>query len=261
MGRGDQATRVSAPAQTELPLPSPVEASTHGGRREGSGRKRSTSRRRVAHVARPATTFRFPVHVTTRVRAGVARLRNFELCSVLRRAFVHGCRKDGFRICQFSIQGNHIHMICEAKDAQSLAAGVQAWEVRVARGLNRMLGRKGSVFDDRYHCEVIKSPRQTRAALCYVMQNARRHGEHLDRRWNGIDPFSSAWWFDGWRDQGWRLGLLPPEEQTVAPAASWLLTVGWRRHGLLDLEEVPAARRHEDARRAREVLREARARH
>jgi REP element-mobilizing transposase RayT len=184
------------------------------------------------------------------MRADVARLRNFALCPVLRRAFVHGCRKDAFRICQFSIQGNHIHLICEAKDATSLAAGVQAWAVRVARGLNRTLGRAGRVFDDRYHCEVIKSPRQTRAALCYVMQNARRHGASIDPRWNGVDPFSSAWWFDGWRDDGWRRGLRPPDERTVAPAGSWLLRVGWRRHGLLALDEVPAARRRAEARQA-----------
>jgi REP element-mobilizing transposase RayT len=202
-------------------------------------------------VTRPSTAFRFPVHVTKRVLSGVGRLRNFELCKVLQRAFVQGCKRDGFRICQFSIQGNHIHLICEARDATSLARGIQGWAVRVARGLNRVMGRDGSVFDDRYHCEVIKSPRQTRATLCYVMQNARRHGEHLDRRWNGIDPFSSAWWFDGWRDQGWRRGLIPSEEPPVAPAGSWLLTVGWRRHGLLDLDEVPAARRREEQRRPR----------
>jgi REP element-mobilizing transposase RayT len=245
---------VVSPVQGELPLPAREPARTHGGAREGAGRKKATGRRsRVAHVTRPATAFRFPVHVTTRMRPGVVRLRNFELCSVLRRAFVRGCKRDGFRICQFSIQGNHIHMICEAKDARSLAAGVQAWAVRVARGLNRVLGRTGRLFDDRYHCEVIKSPRQTRATLCYVMQNARRHDEHIDRRWNGIDPFSSAWWFDGWRDDTWRRGLRPPDERTVEPAGSWLLRTGWRRHGLVAVEEVPAARRHERARHARHL--------
>jgi hypothetical protein len=106
------------------------------------------------------------------------------------------------------------------------------------------------VFDDRYHCEVIKTPRQTRAALCYVMPNARRHGERIARRWHGMDPFSSGWWFDGWRDDGWQRGLSPPKEPPVAPAGSWLLTVAWRRHGLLDLDEVPAARRRAEARRA-----------
>lgn len=249
MGRRTVERRVRV--QGELPLTKPTKRPTHGGAREGAGRKPSGLRRRVAHVARPVTTFRFPVHVTTRVRSDVKRLRNFELCKVLQRAFVRGCKREGFRICQFSIQGNHLHLICEARDAASLSGGVQAWKVRVARGLNRVMGRRGSVFDDRFHCEVLKSPRQTRAALCYVMQNARRHGEYLDQRWNGIDPFSSAWWFDGWRDHGWRRGLIPREEPPVATAGSWLLTVGWRRYGLLGIDEVPAARRREELRRAR----------
>ncbi len=64
-----------------------------------------------------------------------------------------------------------------------------------------------------------------RNTLCYVMQNARRHDEHLDRRYHGIDPFSSAWWFDGWTDDGWRRGLVQEDadEPPVAPGESWLL--------------------------------------
>ena len=236
--------------QQELPLPKRKDRPTHGGKRPGAGRKRVAPRRRVAHRQRPVVKQRFPVHVTVRVRGDVARLRNFELCSVLRRAFARGCSRDDFRICQFSIQGNHIHLICEARDNAALAAGMKGWAVRVARGLNRVLGRKGKVFDDRYHAEVITTPKQMRAALCYVMQNARRHGEHIDHRWNGIDPFSSAWWFDGWRDDRWRRGLPPPPERTVAEARTWLLTTGWRRWGLIAVEEVPAA-----ARRAPRVTR------
>ena len=217
---------------------------THGGARKGAGRPAAPARRRrVAHGTREVTKARFPVHVTKRIRPGIARLRNFELCAVLRRAFVHGCLKGEFRICQFSIQGNHIHLICEANDNTALARGVQGWSVRVARGLNGVLGREGQVFEDRYHLEVIKSPRQTRNALCYVLQNARRHGEWLEPRYGGMDPFSSSWWFDGWKDDGWRQGLSPPAMRTVAEAKTYLLTTAWRRHGLIAIDEVPAAGR------------------
>ncbi len=217
----------------------------HGGARDGAGRKRKPGRGRVAHEARPIVNEDWPVHVTVRMKRDVPRLRNFTLAKVLRRAFVTGCQKDGFRICQFSIQGNHVHLICEATDRKLLARGMQGWSVRVARGVNRKAKRKGSLFDDRYHVEVIKTPRQMRNALCYVLQNARRHGEYLDRRFHGIDPFSSAWWFDGWADDRWRQGLEPEEpEPTVAKPVSWLLRVGWRRHyPLIDLAEVPGARR------------------
>jgi REP element-mobilizing transposase RayT len=218
---------------------------THGGAREGAGRKPlPKGKRRVPHTSRPITQARFPVHITKRVRGDVTRLRRFELCKVLRRAFVYGCRKDEFRICQFSIQGNHIHLICEANSSEALARGIQAWSVRIARGLNGYLDRAGTVFADRYHVEILRTPTQTRHTLCYVLQNARRHGEIIDARFGGIDPFSSAWWFDGWKDEGWREGLSPPEERTVAEAESWLLRVGWRRGGdLIDVLEMPPAGR------------------
>jgi REP element-mobilizing transposase RayT len=184
------------------------------------------------------------MHVTVRIRRGLPRLRNFELGEVLHRAFVLGCNKTGFRICQFSVQGNHIHLVVEARDGEALARGMQGWSVRVARGINAELGRAGSVFDDRYHVEIIKTPRQVRNTLCYVLQNARRHGVKLDPRWNGIDPFSSAWWFDGWNDKRWREGLVPADEPPVAPAQSYLLTSGWRRHRLIGVTEVPTGVDH-----------------
>ena len=217
---------------------------TRGGKRAGAGRKANEpGRPRLRHEKRPATQERFPVHVTKRMRADVPRLRKFELCKVLRRAFVHGCVKGAFRICQFSIQGNHIHMICEAGDQTALARGIQGWSVRVARGLNGHWGRAGSVFDDRYHADVLRTPSQTRNALCYVLQNARRHRERIDRRFGGVDPFSSGWWFDGWRDNAWRAGQSPPEMRTVAEAETWLLRVGWKkaRFGLIAIDEVPPA--------------------
>jgi REP element-mobilizing transposase RayT len=218
---------------------------THGGRREGAGRKPANpTRPRVGHKARPRIDARLPVHVTVRVRPEVTRLRRFELCKVLRKAFVHGCRRGEFRICQFSIQGNHIHLICEAGSATMLAGGMQAWSIRIARGINGYIGRRGSVFADRYHARSLTTPTQTRNALCYVLHNGRRHGEVLDARFGGADPFSSAWWFDGWRDARWRSGLAPPEARTVAAAESWMLTRGWKRArgGRLGVDEVPAAR-------------------
>jgi len=229
----------SRKGQQELPL-----KGRHGGARKGAGRKPGKGRARVPHVRRPTVKPSWPVHVTVRMRRDVPRLRNFELAKVLRRAFVNGCRRDGFRICQFSIQGNHIHTVCEAGDRERLARGIQGWCIRIARGVNRIAGRSGSLFDDRYHVEVITSPRRMRNTLCYVLQNARRHGERLEAKYHGIDPFSSAWWFDGWANDRWRLGLEAPEpEAPVAPATSWLLTKGWRRYPTIAVTEVPVAGR------------------
>ncbi len=230
---------------------------TWGGRRKGAGRPRSTRRRHVPHTARPKLASRFPVHVTLTVLAGLPRLRGFGVSKALRRSFVRACgvlgsatAGRGFRICQFSIQGNHIHLICEANNQTVLSRGVQGFKIRVTRALNACWGaRTGSVWADRFHQEIMKSPRQVRNGLCYVMQNGRRHRERLPAWAGGVDPFSSAWYFHGWRDDTWRKGVTPPRPDSAAPgdpvakAHTWLLTVGWRRHGLIDIVEVPGPSR------------------
>jgi hypothetical protein len=232
--------------QMKAPRQQDLQFRMHGGARRGAGRKPTVpGKPRLRHEARPEADARFPVHITVRMRRDMPRLRNFELYKVLRRAFVYGCKKGEFRICQFSVQGNHVHMVCEAGSVNARARGIQGWAVRIARGLNGACGRRGAVFVDRYHLEVLKTPTQVRNALCYVLQNARRHGVRLDPLFHGADPFSSALWFDGWKDASWKDGLAPPEQRTVADAESWLLRVGWRRAkaGMLAIDEVPAAAR------------------
>ena len=233
--------RGTKPGQQKLRLgPPKLGQLRHGGRREGAGRK-PASRRRASHARRPLVLGRFPIHVTVRMKRDLPGLRNFERARVLYQAFVRGCTKLGFRICQFSIQGNHVHLIVEAASAEQLARGMQGWGVRVARGINRELGREGRVLDDRYHARSLKTPSEVRNALCYVLQNARRHDLALDPKWHGVDGFSSAWWFDGWAHDRWRRGLVPARDPPVAQAHSWLLSTGWRRRGLIGITEVPPA--------------------
>ncbi len=198
----------------------------HGGKRPGAGRKRVAPRPRVPHRKRLPLAPRFPIHVTVRLVAGLPRLRGAGPAKVLKAAFVRGCDKGVFRICQFSVQGNHIHLVCEARDELALARGIQGWKICVARRLNAYWHRKGKLFDDRYHAVILTTPRQTRNCLVYVLHNARRHGEAVAT----IDVYSSAWYFDGWRTDQWRRGLDPPDNPhgpPVAPAHTWLLATGW----------------------------------
>ena len=63
----------------------------------------------------------------------------------------------------------------------------------------------------------------------------------LGKYW--IDPYSSAAWFDGWRDrirahEPWQRDLLAEPAPTAAPRV-WLLTTGWKRWCLLAFDEVP----------------------
>jgi REP element-mobilizing transposase RayT len=172
----------------------------------------------------------------------VGNLRRFKLARAMRAAFAGGALKENFRICQFSIQHNHLHLVSEADSSQALARGIQGFEIRFARRLNRRLGRKGRVFADRFHAVPVRSPRQLRNTLCYVLNNARRHGERLDPAFGGVDPFSSAWHFDGWTNNRWREGRAPPTgPPCVAPAQSWILKEGWLFWGRIGPSEVPRA--------------------
>jgi len=178
------------------------------------------------------------VHVTVRVRAHVWNLRSRRSLRVFEEALSGVLARPGFRVVHFSLQGDHVHLILEADGARALARGVQALSIRVAKGLNRMMKRAGPVFEDRYHAHVLRTPREVRNALAYVLLNHRSHLARAgERAAGGIDPFSSGAGFDGWTvnlaDAGGK--------KFTAPPRSWLLRVGWRRHGLLSPDEIPAA--------------------
>jgi hypothetical protein len=79
---------------------------------------------------------------------------------------------------------------------------------------------------------VLKSPTQVRNALRYVLLNARKHGS----RRRGIDPASSGRWFDGWRGAPKRDDGIGGGREVAAPR-SWLLGVGWRKRGLIGVDE------------------------
>ena len=185
----------------------------------------------MRHEARPKLSRHVPVHVTWRIAADLPNLRRPELMAVLREALEAGKERFGFRLVQFSVQANHLHLIVEAEDQAALSRGMRALGVRIARSLNRTLGRSGSVFADRYHARQLSTPSEVRNALRYVLNNALRHGL------SGAlpDPCSSGPAFDGWRD---RFVHELPWAPVCAPR-TWLLRVGWRRLGRIGLREVP----------------------
>jgi REP element-mobilizing transposase RayT len=215
------------PEQLSFPKPE-----THGGVRPGAGRKPSGRPVGVPHQPRGKHRARHPVHVTMRARAGLPSFRGDKLVfRAVRGALAEG-HKTAFRVVHFSVQSNHLHLIVEASDRDALSRGMQGLTIRMARAVNRVLSGKGSVFLDRYHAHELKTPRETRAALLYVLQNWAKHGPG-----GAYDPLSSASWFDGW--------TCPPTTEAppsmVAAPRTWLITIGWRRHGLLRPGERPAS--------------------
>lgn len=179
-------------------------------------------------------------------------LRTKSLVRTVERTFAAGAERSSFRLVHYSLQDNHAHLIVEARDHESLGRGMMALGSRLALAVNRVMGRRsGRVVAERYHARPLHSPREVHRALRYVLLNARKHAGTAARAEKAarclLDPASSARWFDGWKRN------LAPEMRSaptglsatsvVAPARTWLLRVGWRRHGLLDPAEIPGRMR------------------
>jgi putative transposase len=206
-----------------------------GGARRGAGRKRAPGRRpSVPHRARPTVDARHPALVTLRARPEVASVTSAGCrASTVGRAIVaalSASSRADFRVVHFSVQRDHVHLIVEATDATALSRGMRGLAIRCALGVNRALGRCGALWSDRYHALALSTPRMVRNALVYVLANARKHLKLL-----GVDPCSSARWFDGFAETRPGSSSDPP----MRLPRTWLLRVGWRRHGLIAGNEGP----------------------
>ena len=219
----------------------------HGGKRKGAGRPPKGRRSSQPHKKRPALKKSEPVHVTVRVVDELATLRQLDAYKALRAAMWAVYDREEVHVVSVSIQASHVHLLVEARDRTALARGMQALQISAAKRINRAFSkrrttrRRGRVFSDRYHAEIIKNRRQARHALAYVLNNWRRHGEHRVKELRGfsIDPFSSAISFDGWREAVEVDWPSTYEPLPVWKPQTWLMTTGWRMYGLISLSEVP----------------------
>lgn len=141
---------------------------------------------------------RHPVHVSVRVRRHVFNLRAGRAFRPICRALNQARDRFGMRICHFSVQGNHLHLLVEADDARALGRGMKGLGVRVAKALNRVMTRalgrdvKGAVLDDRYHARALVTPTEVARAKAYVLTNREKHAREWGERAGAADACSSA---------------------------------------------------------------------
>jgi REP element-mobilizing transposase RayT len=208
-----------------------------GGRRPGAGRPKTKGV--TPRTKRPPLASRHPAHISLTTKGSVPRLRQPDL-----REAIEDCLREtkqlrrDFRVVHYSIQDYHLHYIVEAQGRLALSRGMQSLNIRVAKRINKVLGRRGKVFADRYFETIIKSPRQGRNTLQYVLLNTQKHaaqaGMRCEEGW--IDDCSSGRYFDGWR------GRSPPQpdpDSTVSDPRTYILSKGWRRFGLIPVDAVP----------------------
>lgn len=224
---------------------------TRGGKRKGAGRPRKGERSSEKHKPRAEVNPNHPLHVTTRMCAGLGSMRKRDIFRAVRAATIVVFERAGFHIVELSIQYNHLHLLVEAADKDALSDGMQAFLISAAKRINAALSRRtgtrrvGSVFADRYHANPLTTPRQVRNAIAYVLNNFRRHREDrapFATNWK-VDPYSTGVYFAGWAELGESATLYTPPRQysglLARRAETWLLRVGWTRSAPISIWAVP----------------------
>ncbi|MFN2546911.1 MAG: transposase [Myxococcales bacterium] len=131
------------------------------------------------------------------------------------RCFEKARGRLGLRVIEFSVLGNHLHLIVEADSNEALSRGMQGLCIRIAKTLNTLMNLSGRVFADHYHSRLLRTPTELVNAIRYVLENFAHHFGKGAR-----DPYSSA---------------RCDREALLATPVSWLLRVGrWRAKPALD---------------------------
>ena len=217
-------------------------SNNHGGARPGAGRPPKGEFSGHPHKGREAFRSKHPLHIVMRVLPAAGNLRRPAIHEAVRNALTTIGKHEDCRVVHLSIQRNHLHLLVEADDRESLARGIRAFQISLAKRINRAISspskarRRGQIFTDRYESFVLDSPRAMRDALVYVL-NAWRKFEKPSPK--ALDPYSSALVFDGWKD-----AITDSDTSDLAPLVLWpartsLLATEWRAGGKLARNEVP----------------------
>ncbi len=213
---------------------------TRAGKRKKRPGPKPGARPNVRHRTRAELKKWNPIHVTLRGVQGLPSFRTQVIYPAFERA-VRTTRREDFRIVEFSIQRDHVHLVVEADDAGALARGMKSFTVRANRLYNAAHGRmRGRVWSDRYHRHDLKTPFEVRRALVYCLQNIKKHNAVAEGV-RSIDPCSSARWFTGWNAT--RTFLTEDGDRPSEVPRTLLLRTLWKKHGLVDPTERPLPKR------------------
>ncbi len=204
---------------------------------KGAGRPRLSELNHIPHASRPDFKSTHPLHVTVKLfkeNYCKLNLRNKDVAGKLKIAILRA-RSSGLRIIHFSLQDDHVHLIIESHDKKILARGMRAFGISFSKQLNTLIGATGRVYKERYHLHILKSLREAKHALHYVLQNAKKH-KRIDPKAVQLDNYSTAVLLNSeeqWKlfgadfplQEGWQARL----RKFLDPPQSWFLTSGWMR--------------------------------
>lgn len=191
---------------------------------------------RVPHRRRPPVSNE-PLHVTVHLIDRLPNLRNAREHRLIVAAIRKCQERFGCRVFGYCVLFNHVHLLVEAVSESQLAQFMKGLEVRIARGLNKLWQRKGSIFRERYYGRVLKTLKDIHRAVRYVIQNGRKHGVPMAK--DQPDPCSSGPWYEYWKGRG---GLpFRTDDCPVAKPRTMYVEMACSRFPI-GLDEVPMKR-------------------
>ena len=240
-------------AQKQLQLALPLEKKPRKRRRGADGKLVPLGRRPQAervgfmpHETRAVHDKNHPVHVTIRRVASGPSFRTQLVCSVIRRV-IAAAKSKGVGVLHYSVQENHVHLMVEAESATDLSNQMRTLFSRIAFAVNGVAQRRGRLFRDRHHRHALRTPREVRNALVYIMFNDRKHHAREASMRSAaptVDRCSSVYWFHDWSpsDRPPEGVMLPLEDAPTSRPQTWLARWGWHRGDpsrLLRFRETP----------------------
>lgn len=196
-----------------------------GGARKGAGRKNQSGQ--VNHMKRDKVEAKFPMHLTLKMKPGLKSLRSPKMTLAFKES-LSKAKAKGLRVIHFALESNHAHLFTEANDNGTLRSGMASLGSSFGKAVRKINDGKGSVFDGRYHVRVLKTPRETKHAMAYVLLNHSKHQKTFAYQ----DEKSSAFHFGEWRTllgEGYRNTKTRALPECLSEPKSWLARTGWRK--------------------------------
>ena len=124
---------------------------------------------------------------------GACFLRDPRIAALVRRALFHF---DGnrYRLLSWCIMPNHVHVLVEVAEGQTLSGILHSWRSFTAHEANKILGRDGPFWQPEYFDRFIRDAEHLRKTIDYIASNPARAGL-TDWAWTGgagVPPAISA---------------------------------------------------------------------
>lgn len=129
------------------------------------------------------------MHLTMKVGPDVPSLRRPEVVERFR-ALQEIARERGVRTIAHQVMDDHIHWAVLPASAAALRDATRVVLGLLARFLNRLFGRRGPIFVDRYWSVCCKTAKHFWIMLCYVLKNAVTAGFRVRR--GRLDPYGAV---------------------------------------------------------------------